>query len=71
MYALYKLLKPAHLLLTCSLVKIACKGVGEFMLGLEDLFLEFGPWLGGTWLNFESLGGFLQKAGGAEGSLLV
>ena len=46
-------------------------GVGEFMMGLEELFLGYGPWLGGTWLDFESLGGFLQKAGGAGGSLLV
>ena len=71
MYALYKVSKPAHMLLTCSLVKSDCMGVGEFMMGLEELFLGYGPWLGGTWLNFESLGGFLQKAGGAGGSLLV
>ena len=71
MYALYKVSKPAHMLLTCSLVKSDGMGVGEFMMGLEELFLGYGPWLGGTWLNFESLGGFLQKAGGAGGSLLV
>jgi hypothetical protein len=71
MYALYKLLKPAHMLLTCSPAKTDGLGVGDFMMGLEELFLGYGPLLGGIWLNPESLGGFLQQAGHAGGSLLV
>ena len=71
MHALYNLLKPAHMLLTCSLVKSDWMGVGEFMMGLEELILGYGPWLGGTWLNSGVLGGILQKAGHIGGSLLV
>ena len=71
MHALYNLLKPAHMLLTCSLVKSDWMGVGEFMMGLEKLFLGYGPWLGGTWLKFGDLGSMLQKAGHAGGSLQV
>jgi len=62
MYALYKVLKPAHMLLTCSPAKTDGLGVGDFMMGLEKLFLGYGPWLGGTWLNLGGLGGILQKA---------
>ena len=62
MHALWKVLKPALMLLTCSLVKSGCMGVGDFMMGLEELFLGYGPWLGGTWLNLGGLGGILQKA---------
>ena len=71
MYALYNLLKPAHMLLTCNPAKIDGLGVGDFMMGLEKLFLGYGPWLGGTWLNSGVLGGMLQKAGHAGGSLQV
>ena len=71
MYALYKVLKPAHMLLTCSPAKTDGLGVGDFMMGLEKLFLGYGPWLGGTWLKFRDLGSMLQKAGHAGGSLQV
>ena len=72
MYALCKVLKPAHMLLTCSPAKTDGLGVGDFMMGLEKLVLGYGPWLGGTWLKFGDLGCMLQKAGHAGGgSLLV
>jgi len=71
MHALYKVLKPAHMLLTCSPPKTDGLGVGDFMMGLEKLFLGYGPWLGSIWLRSVDLGSMLQKAGHAGGSLMV
>ena len=57
------------MMLTCSPARTDGLGVGDFMMGLEELFLGYGPGLGGTWLKFGDLGSMLQKAGHAGGSL--
>ena len=68
---LYKVLKPSPWLLTCSPVKSACMGVGDPMMGLEELFLGYGPWVGGIWLYPKIVGCFSQKPGHAGGAPMV
>ena len=46
-YGLYQVLKPSPWLLTCSPVKTGCMSVGDCMMGLEELGLGYGPWVGG------------------------
>ena len=71
MYALYKVLKPAHMLLTCSPAKTDGLGVGDFMMGLEKLFLGYWPCIWSIWLRSVDLGSMLKKAGHSGCSLMV
>ena len=41
------------------------------VVGLEELFWGYGPWLGGIWLYPLGLGGSLEKHGHAGGALVV
>ena len=70
-YGLFKVCKPAPRLLTCSLVKSDGMGGGMIVVGLEEVFWGYGPWLGGGWLYHMGLGGFLQKHGHAGVTLVV
>ena len=46
-------------------------GVGDPMMGLEELFLGYGPWVGGIWLYPGIVGCFSQKPGHAGGAPMV
>ena len=71
MYACFKIMEAALDLLARNLAKTGAGSGGGIVVGLEKLFLGYGPWFGGIWLNPQSLGDKFKNMGHGDAALMA